>query len=187
MSKFFGELSLTAKKQAELGALNCTSSLRPGSFSEDSPLGIEHYPEDAAETITMMESMEEMARSGNAYLIDHSQFKAYSMHTRLEQSPNPNSRIMISEERDALGMPRTKLDWQLTSLEKHSIRSFYETVGAEVGRLGIGRVQMRDWLLTDDPMWPPFLGGGWHHMGTARMHDDPKQGVVDANCKVHGG
>lgn len=23
-------------------------------------------------------------------------------------------------------------------------------------------------------------------MGTTRMHDDPKQGVVDANCKVHG-
>jgi len=23
-------------------------------------------------------------------------------------------------------------------------------------------------------------------MGTTRMSDDPKQGVVDANCKVHG-
>ena len=23
-------------------------------------------------------------------------------------------------------------------------------------------------------------------MGTARMHDDPKQGVVDANLQVHG-
>ncbi|MGH7999336.1 MAG: GMC family oxidoreductase, partial [Brasilonema sp.] len=25
-----------------------------------------------------------------------------------------------------------------------------------------------------------------HHMGTTRMHDDPKQGVVDANCQLHG-
>ena len=23
-------------------------------------------------------------------------------------------------------------------------------------------------------------------MGTTRMHVDPKQGVVDANCRVHG-
>jgi choline dehydrogenase-like flavoprotein len=23
-------------------------------------------------------------------------------------------------------------------------------------------------------------------MGTTRMHDDPKQGVVDRNCRVHG-
>ena len=31
----------------------------------------------------------------------------------------------------------------------------------------------------------PF-SGGWHHMGTTRMHVDPKQGVVDKNCRVHG-
>jgi choline dehydrogenase-like flavoprotein len=29
-------------------------------------------------------------------------------------------------------------------------------------------------------------GWGSHHMGTTRMHDDPKQGVVDANSKLHG-
>jgi choline dehydrogenase-like flavoprotein len=28
--------------------------------------------------------------------------------------------------------------------------------------------------------------GGSHHMGTTRMSDDPMQGVVDRNCKVHG-
>jgi len=38
----------------------------------------------------------------------------------------------------------------------------------------------------DDHSWPEFTGGGWHHMGTTRMSDDPKKGVVDANCKVHG-
>jgi len=37
-----------------------------------------------------------------------------------------------------------------------------------------------------DDSWPAFTGGGWHHMGTTRMSDDPKTGVVDANCKVHG-
>jgi choline dehydrogenase-like flavoprotein len=26
----------------------------------------------------------------------------------------------------------------------------------------------------------------WHHMGTTRMDPDPKQGVVDANHKIHG-
>ncbi len=186
VSKFFGELSLTAEKQEELGSLNCPSSLRPGSFSKDSPLSIERYPEDAAETIKLMEAMEASARDGSINLIDHSTIQAYSMHTRLEQSPNPNSRIMLSAEKDALGVPRTKLDWQLSSLDKHSIRSFYETVGAEAGRLGIGRVQMAEWLTEESPMWPSYLGGGWHHMGTARMHNDPHQGVVDKNCKVHG-
>ena len=29
------------------------------------------------------------------------------------------------------------------------------------------------------------MSSGMHHMGTTRMHDDPRQGVVDANCRVH--
>jgi choline dehydrogenase-like flavoprotein len=37
-----------------------------------------------------------------------------------------------------------------------------------------------------DTEWPSFTGGGWHHMGTTRMSTDPKKGVVDPQCKVHG-
>ena len=67
------------------------------------------------------------------------------------------------------------------------MRKTYEVLGQEVGRSGVGRVRLRDWLADeDDTFWPEHIHGGWHHMGTARMHDDPKQGVVDADCKVHG-
>jgi choline dehydrogenase-like flavoprotein len=34
--------------------------------------------------------------------------------------------------------------------------------------------------------WPSDLEGTWHHMGTTRMHDSPKHGVVDRDGKVHG-
>ena len=34
--------------------------------------------------------------------------------------------------------------------------------------------------------WPADLEGTWHHMGTTRMHDSPRLGVVDRNCRVHG-
>ena len=30
------------------------------------------------------------------------------MQVRMEQAPKPDSRIMLSEEKDALGVPRTK-------------------------------------------------------------------------------
>jgi choline dehydrogenase-like flavoprotein len=44
-----------------------------------------------------------------------------------------------------------------------------------------------DWLQDENNSeWPATLGGGWHHMGTTRMADNPKEGVVDANCKVFG-
>ena len=185
VTKAAGELTLTAAKQRELRVLNGTTSLRQASLSQ-SALGIERYPDDAAETIRFFENIERAVQSGTMGRIDHSKIKEYFMHTRIEQAPNPNSRVMLSDEKDALGVPRLKLDWQLTALDKRSIRQLYETLGQEAGREGIGRIQLQSWLLEDDPMWPPYLGGGWHHMGTARMHDDPKQGVVDAQCTVHG-
>ena len=45
--------------------------------------------------------------------------------------------------------------------------------------------------LIDDPAddetgWPRSMVGGKHHIGTTRMHVDPKQGVVDPDCRVHG-
>jgi choline dehydrogenase-like flavoprotein len=30
------------------------------------------------------------------------------------------------------------------------------------------------------------IGTGLHHMGTTRMSDDPRTGVVDSNCRVYG-
>jgi choline dehydrogenase-like flavoprotein len=66
------------------------------------------------------------------------------------------------------------------------MRALYTRVGREFGRLGIGRVQLRDWLLSDDDTWPPLVSGGWHDTGATRMHHDPKRGVVDADCRVHG-
>jgi choline dehydrogenase-like flavoprotein len=84
-------------------------------------------------------------------------------------------------------MPRANLHWVLTPLEKHSIRKIYELIGQQIGRAGIGRVKLMEWLRDEkDDSWPEFTGGGWHHMGTTRMSDDPKKGVVDRDCKVHG-
>ena len=73
--------------------------------------------------------------------------------------------LTLSDDLDALGMPRVALDWQLTSFDKRSIRRFYELLGREIGRAGLGRVQLADWLAEgDDDSWPSFLSGGWHHM-----------------------
>jgi choline dehydrogenase-like flavoprotein len=39
----------------------------------------------------------------------------------------------------------------------------------------------------DDPdQWPDRVIGTWHHIGTTRMHQNPRKGVVDANAQVHG-
>jgi choline dehydrogenase-like flavoprotein len=102
---------------------------------------------------------------------------------RVEQVPNPDSRLTLGDEVDALGLPLVHLDWRLTDVERHSIIRSLELFGAEVAARDVGRLQV---LLEDTGDWPGDLSGGWHHMGTTRMSDDPGTGVVDADCRVHG-
>ncbi|MDT8406008.1 MAG: GMC family oxidoreductase [Methylococcales bacterium] len=44
----------------------------------------------------------------------------------------------------------------------------------------------RDRLWQFDPLISNHPIGGYHHMGTTRMADNPRHGVVDAEGKVHG-
>jgi choline dehydrogenase-like flavoprotein len=75
----------------------------------------------------------------------------------------------------------------LTPLEKRSIRKIAEVIGQQAGATAKGRVKLLPYLRDpEDNSWPEFTGGGWHHMGTTKMSADPKKGVVDANCMVHG-
>src|SRR2546427_760126 len=81
----------------------------------------------------------------------------FHLVTRQEQAPNPDSRVLLSTERDALDMPRAKLDWRLTALERRSFRVRYEVMGQELGRSGAGRVQLLDWVTRDEDTWPGTL------------------------------
>jgi len=102
----------------------------------------------------------------------------------IEPVPNPDSRVTLTREKDRTGLNRISLDWRLTRLDKYSIKRSHEIIDEAVRKAGIGRVE--DKLDDTDDSWPEDLQWGWHHMGTTRMHDDPKQGVVNRDCKVHG-
>jgi len=120
-----------------------------------------------------------------------------------EQSPNPRSRVTLTTEADPLGVPRAQLDWQIAKADRESMRKGLAIMADELGRIGAGRLQVgvggiefnegpaktlfelykvtpADFTLPEFP-----VSVGFHHMGTARMTSDPKQGVVDPNCKVH--
>lgn len=112
--------------------------------------------------------------------------------TRGEQAPNPESRVVLSADRDALGQQRADLDWRLCDIDKHTARVMAQVIDAEFRRLGLGSVVPSDWLDDPDPQWPvdPTVGNhplaNYHQMGGTRMSSDPAQGVVDSQCRVHG-
>jgi choline dehydrogenase-like flavoprotein len=115
-----------------------------------------------------------------------------ALFVRAEQAPNPASRVMLSDDRDTLGMPRVRLDWRFSAQDKDSVIALVDTLGSELVRLGLGRIERADWLSDPAQMWraDPRLSshplGGYHHMGTTRMSADPRQGVTDRDGRVHG-
>ncbi|HYW14526.1 MAG TPA: GMC family oxidoreductase [Allosphingosinicella sp.] len=109
---------------------------------------------------------------------------------RGEQAPNPESRVTLARETDATGVPRVKLDWRLSELDVRSVSVLVETLGRELDRLGLGRVEPADWLGSGrwetDPLISSHPIGGYHHMGTTRMGSDPATSVTDPDGRVHG-
>ena len=182
ITKARAELAITKEKQEEYKILNGTVSLTPSEFTKNMKSAIETWKDDdpRRSSDTYMAEFQKTSQAKPSY-------KVFELFTRLEQAPNPASRVTLDTEKDALGVPRAILHWELTPFEKRSMRKICELLGQQVGQAGIGRVKLMEYLENEnDPLWPSFTGGGWHHMGTTRMSKDPKNGVVDANCKVHG-
>ena len=110
------------------------------------------------------------------------QIKVYRLNHMSEQVPNPESRVMIDDEKDALGQNRVKLKWNLTNQDIESMIRAQKIIDQDLRSNGLGRLS----IAMEGSKPPADIHGGWHHMGTTRMHVDPKQGVVNEHCRVHG-
>jgi choline dehydrogenase-like flavoprotein len=190
------ELAIMPKTQAEFEILNGMVSFTPLDYAKQMPSYIQLWntPDPRVNEEQARRAMNNTAGSRIHRLMEKfkspeskKKHQAFQMTLRLEQSPNPLSRVTLGDQKDELGVPQANLNWAFTPLEKKSIRKIYEMVGQQAGEAGIGRVRLMEelWDPKDETL-PATTSGGWHHMGTTRMSDDPKMGVVDADCKVHG-
>lgn len=95
-----------------------------------------------------------------------------------EQPPDAASRVTLAADRDRLGVPKLKLHWRIDASVDDSVRRMQELLAQQLQRSGVGRLEPGSGELryTDAS----------HHMGTTRMSADPRLGVVDADCRVHG-
>lgn len=112
-----------------------------------------------------------------------------------EQALNRDSRVTLAETRDAMGLRRLRFDWRLTDLDYHTMKTAMLALGAHFAETGTGRIRIDDWLMEEDPQLPRiaksgkygrYMSGAYHQMCTLRMDADPRAGVVDGNCRVHG-
>ena len=102
-----------------------------------------------------------------------------------EQRPNPESRITLSDKTDALGVPMARVDWRGDREARRSLARLGQHLMKESIRIDIPAPQLDDWVIDERHDDGIFIDSA-HTAGTTRMSDDPKQGVVDSNCRVHG-
>jgi choline dehydrogenase-like flavoprotein len=102
----------------------------------------------------------------------------------IEQMPNPSSRISLGKDTDRFGMRRIQLNWALNDIDRKTIRVLSIKAAQEMARLDRARVQLAPFII--DSALEIEVGGHCHQMGTARMSSDPKFGVVNEHCQVHG-
>jgi choline dehydrogenase-like flavoprotein len=112
--------------------------------------------------------------------------KRVEIHLILEQLPDPESRVTLSKDkRDALGMPLSSLHWKISDTERLTARRMVQLLVQEFKRLGLPIPQGIP-ALEEQTEWIANCTERAHPTGTTRMSSNPKEGVVDANCEVHG-
>jgi choline dehydrogenase-like flavoprotein len=111
--------------------------------------------------------------------------QCFELAARAEQLPSEESYLRLSNERDALGMPKAALIWRHDPRTLASMRRTVELMAEALARARLGRVYSYMHGGTGRPGAWPEIYGGYHHMGTTRMHDSPQRGVVDRDCRVH--
>lgn len=102
-----------------------------------------------------------------------------------EQEPRFENRVELSEELDELGVPRSRLVWLQSELDRRTIRESMLLLGEYLRDSEVGRLQMAEWL-AETPVQLPTEGelAGRHHMGGTRMSLNAEEGIVNSDCRL---
>ena len=106
-----------------------------------------------------------------------------NVHCRVEPVPDPDSRVTLRGQPGRLGIRQVDLAWNPGALALKSFTRGVEVLAMEVGRIGLGRMNISP---PRDNGWPRGFSVSGHHIGTTRMHERPDLGVVNPDCRVHG-
>ena len=110
-------------------------------------------------------------------------FGKFRLRALVEQSPDRSNRIMLQEQTDAYGQRKIKIHWRWNELDLRSICQAQNIFREDLAAAGIGVFVPVEETVGSQPR---RFDSPHHFLGTTRMHDNPRNGVVDADCRVHG-
>jgi choline dehydrogenase-like flavoprotein len=106
----------------------------------------------------------------------------YPLQYHGEHRPHRESRVTLSDERDALGMPRLRIDVRFSDDDVTGVVQAHRSWDAYLRRHGVGCLEIVDDV--EDAV-RTRLGAGFHQSGTTRAAARAEDGVVDGDLAVH--
>jgi choline dehydrogenase-like flavoprotein len=180
--------------QARLGVLDSYVRLTPMFIDDATRPALAELARRRVGALRDRDAVQGLARDLPA-LTAHSWFRVanrgirmtYEIRNFLEQEPRRESRVELSDRRDALGELLPRVTWSLSELDRRSIVELHRALALDVEARGIGRMESpllsQDWAAVDD--WPIAVDAA-HHLGTTRMGTSLATSVTDPDGQVHG-
>jgi len=123
-----------------------------------------------------------MGVKGQTDRLTNSYKHEFRMLVRMENTPNPESRITLTNDLDPYGVPRVALSWQVNTFDRGCADKLAVRLGPLVAAAG-GRLKIDAPKPGDGAQ--PFGSYQAHHMGTTRMSADSQAGVVNSDLRCH--
>jgi choline dehydrogenase-like flavoprotein len=109
------------------------------------------------------------------------------LHYQTEHAPNRDSRVFLSAERDAFGLPRLSVQVAFSEVDYRTVVELHRAMAERFELTGTGQLIFDERALRSHLIEQAAkFNSGAHQLGTTRMSATPAAGVVDGDGMLHG-
>jgi choline dehydrogenase-like flavoprotein len=147
---------------------------------------IAHASPTSAASVLLVISQRYLAKRRLPMLLAPASAPEHYLCYQTEHAPNRDSRVALSKERDALGLPRIMMRVAFSDVDIRTVVELHRVISARLDATGTGSLQFDEAYIRDHLSQSlKNFGSSNHHLGTTRMSRSRDSGVVDANCRMH--
>ena len=112
--------------------------------------------------------------------LNHTVTRQLRIAYSLEQLPDPDSQVTLSNDIDGFGIRKPQIAYRLDDYTRKGMEYVHKIIKLIFAKIGANE---EEWEFSD--LTTGTYSGSGHIMGTCRMGSDPASSVVDAECRSH--